>query len=1312
MRVDSANFIAKNKNLSKEARYVVQIAFDTAATDLVYFRSHDDAALPDGATYSDARCFAMPSKSQSINPIQATSSIGNISVRIQDTNDLFTALVYSKLAGGDGLRHKRIRVYLGYRGLAWSDYTLFHTQRINDWKYNNGEYIITCKDIQRSERKDIFIPKQTLLDAELDTTAAEFDSGTGTGVVTVKDTTYLQTVYHGSAWDDGTSAEYGYIKIDDEVIRYTGKTATTLTGCVGGRLGTRRTLHTTDTTSDETKKKVLEFIFLDLPVVKMIYAILTSTIHNTAYSLPDHWSLGIDTAYVDTSSFESIGADIWDTSDDGVGITARFVDLQKTTAKEFIEKKLFIMIGCTPIIFNDGQIGILRLANVTKDAPYTRLLNASNIVKYSDLLHDAQQVYNTYVINWNFVLEKKELTRQEIITDDDSITKHQASDALILDLPGLYGGRHTSRDLYNMFNYLRARYTGPPKLLTVDTFFSQNDLSVGDVVRVQLDQINDSAEGTTSLDQSFEIQQKILNPSAGTVTFKLFGSSEKPTPISATSASTALDSGMYSTTSLASGNKLDSNPGGITTTLTGGVLHIDGSGTFTGAATLPGTSNAAVYWYDGDVQLDEGVTITTTENVVIMIKGFFQCNGNISGVGGSTGTSGYFGTTQSQGGAATYAYFSRDRVGYITATIYAESTEGTNQAGTVNLVSDFNIDYQGGTSFSDLMSAGFPTDLRGEPGADGGALSGIVTTAGGSGGAGGSGVAIICQGCDAGANSSIDLSGDPGSAGTQSTLYSNDNIYMMSGAGGGGAPGVLAIFLDGSGYTETDFLTAFTANLGDCPKIGSPVPNPAKTQLGGGLYRSYYNGYDGGSANYAAFHVQHLTAATTPAVDSPLTTSKPSGITVTESTNTPETPSGNLTSINVSVTSPADTNYSHTNVYWKTSTQPDTAYQFAGTTNAEAVLVTSMDGTTYNIKTVPVSIYGVESQDFDVNNITVTNGTGGATLASGNYLKSGQTAYDTGTGFYLGNDSSTPKFSIGNSAGNKVTWDGSTLAVTGTITATTGAIGGWSIGSTTLTSTNIGLDSSNQIIYVGGSTFGSAGAQLLYSGGSGQLYAGNGLNNFAKYDGTNFTVGQDVLLQGTASINNNNIFLAGYPKQLPYKITAGGGSSSNTDYYTYYQSSVSSATDYVYYQIIDSNYLALTSLTWSVDKRFRQVIKVYNDLAYQDIFIIMGNASSYYVGFKLDHTDSHTYAVSSDSGGTYTNDLGASDLNKHLYDIVYDASGPSAELYIDGSLVDTITTHIPTGTTVADYLCGIWVIGYTGASNSRAYIGWSHFIHQ
>ena len=66
--------------------------------------------------------------------------------------------------------------------------------------------------------------------------------------------------------------------------------------------------------------------------------------------------------------------------------------------------------------------------------------------------------------------------------------------------------------------------------------------------------------------------------------------------------------------------------------------------------------------------------------------------------------------------------------------------------------------------------------------------------------------------------------------------------------------------------------------------------------------------------------------------------------------------------------------------------------------------------------------------------LSATFGTLGAlTVASGGNIKQGQTAYNTETGFWLGDDAGTPKLSIGNPVGNYMTWDGSVLAIRGNL---------------------------------------------------------------------------------------------------------------------------------------------------------------------------------------------------------------------------------------------------------------------------------------
>lgn len=94
-----------------------------------------------------------------------------------------------------------------------------------------------------------------------------------------------------------------------------------------------------------------------------------------------------------------------------------------------------------------------------------------------------------------------------------------------------------------------------------------------------------------------------------------------------------------------------------------------------------------------------------------------------------------------------------------------------------------------------------------------------------------------------------------------------------------------------------------------------------------------------------------------------------------------------------------------------------------------------------------------------------------------NPIHYGQSQWDNGIGYWLGILNGVGKFSIGNSAGDKLTWDGTTLTINGTIVATGGTIGGFTIGSDYIrdTANSFGLSStvsgSNDVRFWAGDTF-------------------------------------------------------------------------------------------------------------------------------------------------------------------------------------------------------------------------------------------------
>lgn len=79
------------------------------------------------------------------------------------------------------------------------------------------------------------------------------------------------------------------------------------------------------------------------------------------------------------------------------------------------------------------------------------------------------------------------------------------------------------------------------------------------------------------------------------------------------------------------------------------------------------------------------------------------------------------------------------------------------------------------------------------------------------------------------------------------------------------------------------------------------------------------------------------------------------------------------------------------------------------------------------VTALKINVTDLAAISADLGSITA----GDMTLDSSGFIKGGQTAYDTGSGFWLGYDSSAYKFSIGDGADQSMTWDGTTLTVKG-----------------------------------------------------------------------------------------------------------------------------------------------------------------------------------------------------------------------------------------------------------------------------------------
>ncbi len=877
MRADTDSFELKNKSASKDPRYTVEIAFDPANTDLHYFTSHADSATPAGATVTSGVIKGLSGTSQSVSPEKALATIGTISFDVVDSGDAVRSLQYTKLQFGKGLRGMRVRVYVGFDGLAWADYSLIQTQIIESVSYSKGAYSFKCSDIQREARKNVFDFAETTLSASV---------GISDTTVNVYNTSDFEALEHSSGFSDAPSQTVFYFKIKDEIIRATGKTSTSFTGCTRGVLNTKAAVHNIDSSAaTDRRTKLEEYVYLELPASKLIYAILTGDLLGQSTTLPASWHLGISTSYVRQSDFSDVGVDWYDASNDANGVVLRFEGLGKQDGKKFIEQEILLLLGAFSPVYSDGALGLKRMVSVLSKSGYVTQLDESNVVSHSALTHDMPAIFNYIEIQWNWDDTKERFTRRNSLVDATSLAVNGQSKKLDFKFRGLHGSRSSTETIGERFNAFRDRYTGPPLRMSVVALPSMNVLEVGDTVRVNLDDINDY-NTDASLDRTFEVQNVAVNWVTGNVSLKLFGSSQAADAIAQTVASSVIPDAFYSS----SGNNLSTYVGGgydagTDYTLTGSVGHIISDCQLTGNASL--TNAAAIYYHDGDLTIDAGVTVTITDNVQLRVKGHLTINGTINGVGqGLAGAAKRTGDSVSTSNQSYYNNKTLGSSGFLGSTksgggwllplggnaVYS-SADGWLSVAQNQVAPQLNLNVLAGSV------TGIPSEIRGSSGATGHTMFNVpsgYSVAGGAGGNGGAGLFVVSRGASFGTSGAINVSGTGGGTGDfgGSTGLNSGIPFYYAGSGAGGAPGAVYFVLDGVSV-NVPLLATITARFGTTPvsgnSMGAPNASLSVVRAAGTPLYSFYKGIGYPptdlSGNNGAARIQFVIGAETPEED-------------------------------------------------------------------------------------------------------------------------------------------------------------------------------------------------------------------------------------------------------------------------------------------------------------------------------------------------------------------------------------------------------------------------------------------------------------
>lgn len=386
-------------------------------------------------------------------------------------------------------------VYVGFittAGFAFSEYKKLADTRIKSIRKVANQYAISAKDIT------------TLVTAPSFQVASTLDGG-----ISAVDTTLSLT----DATDFPSSSTVGnntvLLKINDEFLKWTGKSLNDLTGVTRADLSSTADAHSDD---DE--------VFLvtenEKNPITCLLEILLSTdgsgTNHATYDVLEHGGLGIDAALVDVTEMESIRTVNFSTD----VFRLWLYDVDDTL--KYLEKELMSATN-TRIVIKNSLISLSILDQVDFGASVPNL-NEDDIVGNPTWKLDSNRVVNKIKVNWAWSEGLKKYTRVSESQNADSITDYGESKTLVLNFKGVQADLGGSAIASSRASRLLARLATPQASVQATAHFKESDHEVGDDVLVTHRYLPQQGASLGMSDQ-MEIMSRAIDFNTGLVRYKL-----------------------------------------------------------------------------------------------------------------------------------------------------------------------------------------------------------------------------------------------------------------------------------------------------------------------------------------------------------------------------------------------------------------------------------------------------------------------------------------------------------------------------------------------------------------------------------------------------------------------------------------------------------------------------------------------------------------------------------------------------------------------------------------------------------------------
>ena len=383
---------------------------------------------------SDVKQYLAPPDglAQKVRIEDGTSELGTANFVLSDQAEWITSLIASN---SFAFRDRYARVLMGFQTITEDKYKVIGTMRTREIKLDSTltRYRWSCIDLQRALRDRIQFGETTL------PAAITSGSPANGGTLTVTATTNF--------------ASAGYVRVDDEIIQYTAKTATTFTGITRAALSTTADDHSADAGASEV------YSVQGNPIDLLLKFMLTSAGDgtNSFYdSLDTTKGLGIDYGLIDIAGFESQRDAFFN------GYQFLFY-LQRDDMEDFKKWAEQEINRCIPgrfVIKANGQLSYRVAAPLIQSTTPVEV-DEDNLIGFPEWDLGGQNVINDITIKYDHdILQDKFLVARYQL-NASSQSKHGEGRKLTIESKGLRSSLSATTIADKVFDYYDHRFAEP-----------------------------------------------------------------------------------------------------------------------------------------------------------------------------------------------------------------------------------------------------------------------------------------------------------------------------------------------------------------------------------------------------------------------------------------------------------------------------------------------------------------------------------------------------------------------------------------------------------------------------------------------------------------------------------------------------------------------------------------------------------------------------------------------------------------------------------------------------------------------------------